>query len=163
MYPTDLTVAAVIEHDGKYLLVEEYAIGRRVFSQPGGHIEADESLEQAVIRETLEETGCTIECEDMIGVYLWIHPQTRQQFLRIVYAAKYVSCDESLPLDEGVISRRWMSLQDLKDRQAVLRSPAVLRCVEDYIAGQRQSDALLTGMIPLQQNVHKILAAADLV
>ena len=163
MYPTDLTVAAVIQHDGKYLLVEEYAIGRRVFSQPGGHIEADESLEQAVIRETLEETGCTIECEDMIGVYLWIHPQTRQQFLRIVYAAKYVSCDESLPLDEGVISRRWMSLQDLKDRQAVLRSPAVLRCVEDYIAGQRQSDALLTGMIPLQQNVHKILAAADLV
>lgn len=163
MYPTDLTVAAVIEHDDKYLLVEEYAIGRRVFSQPGGHIEADESPEQAVVRETLEETGCTIECEDMIGVYLWIHPQTRQQFLRIIYAAKYVSCDEARPLDEGVISRRWMSLQDLKDRQAVLRSPAVLRCVEDYISGQRQSDALLTSMIPLQQNVHKILAAADLV
>jgi len=163
MYPTDLTVAAVIEHDDKYLLVEEYAIGRRVFSQPGGHFEADESPEQAVIRETLEETGCTIECEDMIGVYLWIHPQTRQQFLRIIYAAKYVSCDESLPLDEGVISRRWMSLQDLRDRKAVLRSPAVLRCVEDYNSGQRQSDALLTGMTPLQQNVHKILAAADLV
>ncbi|NCF14449.1 MAG: NUDIX domain-containing protein [Gammaproteobacteria bacterium] len=163
MYPTDLTVAAVIAHEDKYLLVEEYAIGRRVFSQPGGHIEADESPEQAVIRETLEETGCTIECEDMIGVYLWIHPQTRQQFLRIIYAAKFISCDETLPLDRGVISRRWMSLQDLRDRKSVLRSPAVLRCVEDYVAGQRQSDALLTGMIPLQQNVHKILAAADLV
>lgn len=163
MYPTDLTVAAVIAHEDKYLLVEEYAIGRRVFSQPGGHIEADESPEQAVIRETLEETGCTIECEDMIGVYLWIHPQTRQQFLRIIYAAKFISCDETLPLDGGVISRRWMSLQDLRDRKSVLRSPAVLRCVEDYVAGQRQSDALLTGMIPLQQNVHKILAAADLV
>jgi len=163
MYPTDLTVAAVIAHEDKYLLVEEYAIGRRVFSQPGGHIEADESPEQAVIRETLEETGCTIECEDMIGVYLWIHPQTRQQFLRIIYAAKFISCDETLPLDDGVISRRWMSLQDLRDRKSVLRSPAVLRCVEDYVAGQRQSDALLTGMIPLQQNVHKIIAAADLV
>ena len=74
MYPTDLTVAAVIEHNDKYLLVEERAMGRRVFSQPGGHIEADESPEQATVREVLEETGCTVECQDMIGVYLWIHP-----------------------------------------------------------------------------------------
>ena len=163
MYPTDLTVAAVVQHNDKFLLVEEHAIGQRVFSQPGGHIEADESPEQAVVREALEETGCTIACQDMIGVYLWIHPQTRQQFLRIVYAADFISCDESLSLDDGIISRRWMSLQDLKDRKAVLRSPAVLRCVEDYVAGQRQSDALLTSMLPLQQNVHKILATADLV
>ncbi len=163
MYPTDLTIAAVVEHNDQFLLVEEYAMGQRVFSQPGGHIEADESPELAVVREVLEETGCTIECEDMIGVYLWIHPQTRQQFLRIVYAAKFISCDESLSLDGGIISRRWMSFQDLKDRQAVLRSPAVLRCVTDYVAGRRQSDALLTGMLPLQQNVHRILATADLV
>lgn len=163
MYPTDLTVAAVVEHDGQYLLVEEYAMGQRVFTQPGGHIEADETPEQAVMREVLEETGCTVECEDMIGVYLWIHPQTRQQFLRIVYAAKFVSCDESLALDDGIIARRWMSLKDLEDRKSVLRSPAVLRCVNDYVAGRRQSDALLTGMVPLQQNVHRILATADLV
>jgi len=163
MYPTDLTVAAVVEHDDQYLLVEEYAMGQRVFTQPGGHIEANETPEQAVIREVLEETGCHVECSDMIGVYLWIHPQTRQQFLRIVYAAKFVSCDVSLALDDGIIDRRWMSLQDLRDRKAVLRSPAVLRCVEDCVAGQRQSDALLTGMLPLQQNVHKILATADLV
>ena len=163
MYPTDLTVAAVIEHDDKYLLVEEYAMGRRVFSQPGGHLEADEAPEQAVIRETLEETGCTVECQDLIGVYLWIHPQTRQQFLRLVYVAKFVDCDESLPLDDGILSRRWMNLRDLEDRRSTLRSPAVLRCVQDYVAGKRQSDALLTGMLPLQQNVHRILATADLV
>ncbi|MGB5629717.1 MAG: NUDIX hydrolase [Woeseiaceae bacterium] len=163
MYPTDLTVAAVVEQNDRFLLVEEHAIGRRVLSQPGGHIEADESPEQAVVREVLEETGCTVECEDMIGIYLWIHPQTRQQFLRIVYAATFVSCDESRTLDEGIIARRWMSLQDLRDRKSTLRSPAVLRCVEDFAAGQRQSDALLTGMLPLQQNVHKILATADLV
>lgn len=163
MYPTDLTVAAVVEHDGKYLLVEERAMGRRVFTQPGGHIETGETPEEAVVRETLEETGCTVACEDLIGIYLWIHPQTRQQFLRIVYAAKFIECDESLPLDDGILSRRWMTLQDLDDRQAVLRSPAVMRCTTDYIAGQRQSDALLTGMLPLQQNVHRILATADLV
>ena len=163
MYPTDLTVAAVVEHDGKYLLVEERAMGRRVFTQPGGHIETGETPEQAVIRETLEETGCTVECQDLIGVYLWIHPQTRQQFLRIVYAAKFIACDESQRLDDGILGRRWMTMQDLEDRRPVLRSPAVLRCVHDYIAGHRQSDALLTGMLPLQQNVHRILATADLV
>jgi ADP-ribose pyrophosphatase YjhB (NUDIX family) len=163
MYPTDLTVAAVIEQDGKYLLVEEHAMGRRVFTQPGGHIEADESPEQAVVREVLEETGCTVECQEMIGVYLWIHPQTRQQFLRIVYTASYVSCDESLPLDDGILSRRWMTQEDLQDRRSELRTPAVLRCVDDYVAGRRESDALLTGMLPLQQNVHRILATADLV
>ncbi len=163
MYPTDLTVAAVIEHEGKYLLVEEYAMGKRVFTQPGGHIEADESPEQAIIREVLEETGCTVECGEMIGVYLWIHPQTRQQFLRIMFAASYVSCDETLELDDGILGRRWMSLGDLRDRRSVLRTPAVLRSVEDYVAGRRESDALLTGMLPLQQNVHRILATADLV
>jgi len=163
MYPTDLTVAAVVEHDGKYLLVEERAMGKRVFTQPGGHIESGESPEQAVVRETLEESGCTVECQDLIGIYLWIHPQTRQQFLRIAYAAKFISCDESLQLDDGILSRIWLTGQDLEDRMALLRSPAVLRCVHDYVAGRRQSDALLTGMLPLQQNVHRILATANLV
>lgn len=163
MYPTDLTVAAVVEHDGRYLIVEETAMGQRVFTQPGGHIEAGESPEEAVERETLEETGCTVSCADLVGVYLWIHPQTRQQFLRVVYAARFIGCDESLSLDDGILNRHWMTLQELEDRHAELRSPAVLRCVHDYAAGYRQSDALLSGMLPLQQNVHRILASADLV
>jgi ADP-ribose pyrophosphatase YjhB (NUDIX family) len=163
MHPTDLTVAAVIERDNKYLLVEEYAMGRRVITQPGGHIEADESPEQAVVRETLEESGATVECRDMIGIYLWIHPQTRQQFLRLVYAADFVSCDESADLDDGILGRRWMTLDDIRARRSILRTPAVLKCIEDYIAGRRASDALLTGMLPLQKNVHQILATADLV
>src|SRR5210317_1535632 len=116
MYPTDLTVAAVVQHDGKFLLVEERAMGQRVFTQPGGHIESGETPEEAVKRETLEETGCTVTCEDLIGVYLWIHPQTREQFLRLVYAAKFVECDENRVLDEGILSRRWMNAQDLEER-----------------------------------------------
>ena len=162
MYPTDLTVAAVIRHEDRYLLVEEYSMGNRVFTQPGGHIESGESPEEAVERETLEESGCEVRCEDLIGVYLWIHPQTRQQFLRLVYAAKYLDYLPDAPIDPNVTGRRWFTLRDLEDRRKSLRSPVVLRCVKDYESGIRQSDALITGMLPLQQNVHRILAAADL-
>ena len=163
MYPTDLTVAAVVDLDGRFLLVEEQAMNRKVLSQPGGHIEADESPEEAVVRETLEETGCEVECGELIGIYLWIQPQTRQQFLRIVYEAKFISCDEDYVLDDGIIARRWATLQELESRKPMLRSPAVLRCVQDFVSGKRQSDALLSGMLPLQHNVHRVLATADLV
>ena len=163
MYPTDLTVAAVVEHDGKYLLVEEHAMGRCVFTQPGGHIETGETPEQAVIRETLEETGCTVECQDLIGVYLWIHPQTRQQFLRIIYAAKYLACDQSRQLDDNIVARRWFTRADLEQRRSSLRTPVVLRCIHDYESGKRQADNLLSGMLPLQNNVDAVLANADLV
>ncbi|MDX1508177.1 MAG: NUDIX domain-containing protein [Woeseiaceae bacterium] len=163
MYPTDLTVAAVVERDGRYLLVEEHAMGLVVLSQPGGHIEAGESPEQAVVREVLEETGCTVECGELIGVYLWIHPQTRQQFLRLVYVAEFVSCDESLPLDHSIVSRQWLSRAELEGRRNSLRSPAVLRCVDDYEAGRREGDALIASLFPLANHVDRVLARAELV
>ena len=161
MHPTDLTVAAVVERDDQYLLIEEQAMGRRVITQPGGHIEAGESPEQAVVREVLEESGCTIECRDLIGVYLWVHPQSGQQFLRIVYAADFVSCDEAANLDAGIFGRLWLTLEELQRRRASLRTPGVLRCVEDYRAGRRDSDRFISGLRPLQQDVQRILAVAQ--
>ena len=163
MYPTDLTVSAIVGLDDRFLLVEELVKRRRVLSQPGGHIEAGETPEDAVVRETLEETGCEVECGELIGVYLWVRPQTRQQFLRITYAAKFISCDEERELDKGIIARHWATLEQIESRQPELRSPAVLRSFHDYAAGRRQSDAILSGMLPLQNNVHKVLTAADLV
>ncbi len=163
MYPTDLTVSAVVESNGRYLLVEEYAMGDVVLNQPGGHIEAGESPEEAVIREVREETGCDVACGELIGVYLWIHPQTRQQFLRIVFVAEYLGCDDECELDDSIVARRWLTREDIEDRRTTLRSPVVLRCVHDYEAGRRQSDALLSGMLPLQHNVDAVLANADLV
>jgi ADP-ribose pyrophosphatase YjhB (NUDIX family) len=163
MLPTDLTVSAVIEHEGRYLLVEEQAMGRLVINQPGGHIESGESPEEAVVREVLEETGCDVACGELVGVYLWIHPQTRQQFLRLVFVAEYLGCDETRPLDDGIVERRWMTRAELDDSRPVLRSPVVLRCVHDFEAGRRQADNLLSGMLPLQQHVDAVLANADLV
>ena len=163
MYPTDLTVSAVIEDNGRYLLIEEYSMGDVLLNQPGGHIEAGESPEAAVIREVREETGCDVSCGELIGVYLWIQPQTRQQFLRLVFVAEYLGCDESRTLDHNVVRKRWMVREDIEHRRNGLRSPVVLRCVRDFEEGKRQSDSLLTGLLPLQNNVDAVLANADLV
>ena len=163
MQATDLTVAAVTVHDGRYLMVEETASGRVVFSQPGGHIEAGESPEQALVREVLEETGCSVRCDDLIGVYLWIHPQTRQQYLRLAYAATFISLDETRPLDTPIHARHWFRRAEIEQRGRFLRSPTVLRCVRDFEAGRRESDTLLAGMLPLAKNVHRVMARADLV
>ena len=163
MLPTDLTVAAVVPDDGRYLIVEERASGVVVVTQPGGHIEANESPEDAVVRETLEETACTVEVDSLLGVYLWIHPQTRQQFLRIVYVANFISEDKSRPLDDGVYAVHWYTLDDLKRRRKSLRSPVVVRCIDDYLAGKRKPQSLLAGMMPVQKNVDAVLASASLV
>ena len=163
MYPTDLTVSAVIEKDGRYLLVDEYATGELVLNQPGGHIEAGEYPEQAVIREVREETGCDVSCGELIGVYLWIHPQTRQQFLRLVFDCRYLRYEPGRSLDDGIIRCRWLPREGIELRRRELRSPVVLRCIQDYEAGKRQSESLLHRMLPLQHNVDAVLATADLV
>ena len=163
MYPTDLTVAAIVMRDGRYLIVEERAMRRVVLSQPGGHIESDESPEDAVVREVLEETGCQVSCGDLIGVYLWIQPQTRQQFLRLVYSSEFISCDESRQLDDVILARHWMTRDEIDESRARLRTPVVLRCVNDFEAGRRATDALLSGMLPLEHNVDRVIARADLV
>jgi len=163
MFPTDLTVSAIIEDKGNYLLVEERAGGRIVLNQPGGHIETTESPERAMLREVLEETACIVSCRDLIGVYLWIHPQTRQQFLRIVYVADFIGVDETRKLDENIVRKLWLSADDLQKRRNQLRSPVVLRCVQDYAAGRRQADHTLTGLMPVQNHVDAMIAHAHLV
>lgn len=163
MLPTDLTVCAVVEHDDKYLIVEERASGVMVITQPGGHIETGESPEEAATRETREETGYSIRPNGLLGVYLWIHPQTRQQFLRIVYTAELESENRDKRLDDTVHAVHWYTLADMQRRKSACRSPVVIRCIEDYRAGKRQPVSILAGMMPLQKNVGAVLAHACLV
>ena len=163
MLPTDLTVSAVVEKDGRFLIIEERSSGVVVINQPGGHIEAGESPEQATIREALEESGCTIDVNGLLGVYLWIHPQTRQNFLRIVYVANLVSHDPERKLDDGIYAVHWYSVEDIERRRRELRTPMVLKSIEDYLAGNRQPDTLLANLMPVQNNVDQVLANAHLV
>jgi 8-oxo-dGTP pyrophosphatase MutT (NUDIX family) len=160
---TDLTVSAVVVQDGKFLIVEERASGLDVITQPGGHIETGESPEEACTREVREETGCDIAINGLLGVYLWIQPQTRQQFLRIVYVGDLLLEDPTRKLDDGIYAVHWYSKADIEHHARKLRTPVVLRCIEDYLAGRRQPESILAGAIPIQQRVADVLASASLV
>jgi ADP-ribose pyrophosphatase YjhB (NUDIX family) len=161
--PTDLTVAAVIEKDGQFLIIEERSSGTIVVTQPGGHIEAGESPEEACAREVLEESGCNITVDGLLGVYLWIHPQTRQQYLRIVYVAHLLHQDMNSQLDHGIQAVHWYSRADIEHHVYRTRTPVVLRCIDDYLAGQRQPSSILAGALPIQKRVADVLASASLV
>jgi ADP-ribose pyrophosphatase YjhB (NUDIX family) len=161
--PTDLTVLAVVESNGKFLMVEERASGRRVLTQPGGHIEAGESPEEAVVREVLEESACDVAVTGLLDVYLWIHPQTRQQFLKIAYEAELLLQDDTRKLDDVIHAVHWFSAAEISHRAKDWRTPVVMRCLDDYRSGRRQPATLLADMLPLQHNVHAVLANASLV
>lgn len=163
MIPTDLTVSAVVEKDGQFLIVEERSSGVIVLNQPGGHIESGESPEQAAERETIEESGCIINVAGLLGVYLWIHPQTRQNFLRIVYVADLMSQDTKHELDDGIHAVHWFTRSDLQARQRDLRTPVVMRVIDDYLAGKREPASKLASLMPVQQHVQEALASASLV
>lgn len=163
MLPTDLTVSAIVEKDGKFLMIEERSSGKVVVNQPGGHIEAGETPEQATEREALEESGCSIQVNGLLGVYLWIHPQTRQNFLRIAYTADLLETHVQQELDAGVCAVHWYTINDIQRRIKDLRTPMVLRSVEDFLAGRRQPETVLANMMPIQQNVDQVMASAALV
>ncbi|WP_022966782.1 NUDIX hydrolase [Denitrificimonas caeni] len=138
-----ITVATVIEKDGRFLFVKEHAEERVVLNQPAGHLEMDESLIQAAIRETLEETGWDIEITQLIGIYLYTAPSNNVTYQRVCFAGRALAQRENHQLDEGIIAPVWLSRDELIEQQALWRSPMVLRCIDDYLAGERFSLELL--------------------
>ena len=138
-----VTVAAVVENDGRFLLVEEMAEGRLVLNQPAGHLEHGESLIDACRRETLEETGWRVEPDAVVGVYRRIEPTTGITTLRVCFSARPLSHDPSRTLDEGIERALWLSRQELADSAPRHRTELVMHCLHDYLAGARHPLALL--------------------
>ena len=132
-----VTVAAIIEQDGRFLLVQERESGRAVLNQPAGHLEDGESLITAVIRETLEETGWHFQPEAVIGMYRWRHPVKSITYLRATFTGSALSHDTDRTLDEGIEDTLWLSVGEIRRQSEMLRSPLVLKSIEDYLAGAR--------------------------
>ncbi|MHA6493048.1 NUDIX hydrolase [Pseudomonas borbori] len=130
-----VTVATVIEDQGRFLLVEEMADGRAVFNQPAGHLEADESLIQAAVRETLEETGWDVELTAVTGIYLYTAPSNGVTYQRVCFAARAVQKRPAYRLDEGIIGPRWLTRDELAAQPERWRSELVMRCIDDYLSG----------------------------
>jgi 8-oxo-dGTP pyrophosphatase MutT (NUDIX family) len=133
----DLTVAAIVERDGEFLLVEERVANRLVFNQPAGHVERGEQLATAVVRETLEETAWHFTPEALVGVYFWEQPDKQRTFMRFAFSGQVTGHDPHRRLDRGIERAVWLSHNDVISRTTRLRSPMVLRCIEDYLAGSR--------------------------
>jgi 8-oxo-dGTP pyrophosphatase MutT (NUDIX family) len=134
----EVTVAAVIERDGRFLMVEELISGRLVLNQPAGHLEDRESLIEAAIRETREETAWRFHPEALLGIYLWRNPENERSFLRFAFCGTVDHHDASQPLDQGIQRALWLSRQQLLAQATRLRSPLVMRCLDDYTLGRRR-------------------------
>ena len=132
-----VTVAAVVERDGKFLLVEEETDEGIRFNQPAGHLERDETLLEAVVREALEETGYTFVPRFLVGIYQWPHPHKDITYLRFAFGGDVVAHDASRALDTGIVGARWLSADEIRASTERHRSPMMLRCVEDWLAGKR--------------------------
>jgi len=134
----EITVAAVTEDDGRFLVVEERIEHRLVLNQPAGHVEHGETLLDAVVREAREETAWHFEPQALIGAYLWRNPSNGRQTLRFAFTGTVSDHRPHQPLDAGIVTTHWLTRAELLERGSRLRSPLVIRCVDDYLGGVRQ-------------------------
>jgi 8-oxo-dGTP pyrophosphatase MutT (NUDIX family) len=138
----------VVVDGGRLLCVEERVNGGVVINQPAGHLEPDEALATAALRETLEETGWQVRLTAFVGAYQWQAPagpdgSGGRHYLRFAFAAEPVSHDPARHLDEGIVRALWMTPGELEAARARHRSPLVWQAVTDYLAGRRHPLSML--------------------
>lgn len=143
VWKPNVVVAAIVERDGRFLLVEEDADGAHVINQPAGHLDEGETLLDAVVRETLEETAWHFKPEALIGIYRWPHPNRGITYLRFAFTGRLTSHDPNRALDRGIIRTLWLTADEVRRERARHRSPQVERCIDDYRAGHRYPLSLL--------------------
>lgn len=134
-----ITVATIVEHEGRFLMVEELKGGKLVLNQPAGHLDPNENLRDAAIRETLEETGWDVELTAVTGIYLYLAPSNGVTYQRICFAAKALRHHPERALDTGIVGAPWFTREELASQPERWRSKLVLRCIDDYLLGPLHS------------------------
>ncbi|MDH4235055.1 MAG: NUDIX hydrolase [Gallionella sp.] len=137
IWKPNVTVAAVIERDGKFLLVEEETSQGLRFNQPAGHLEAGESILAAVAREALEESAYHFAPQYLLGIYRWHSNESDTTYLRFAFTGEITGHDADRQLDAGILRAVWLTPDEICANQSRHRSPLIMRCVEDYLAGKR--------------------------
>lgn len=132
-----VTVATIVERDGRFLMVYEEADGKRVYNQPAGHLDPHETLQEAAVRETLEETAWHVKLTGVVGVNLYEAPNNGVTYMRTTFIAEAIQEDTGRPLDTGIIEAVWLTYEDILERRAQLRSPMTLQIIDEYRAGRR--------------------------
>ena len=135
-WPPHITVATIVKDADRYLMVEEWSAGTLVLNQPAGHLEPNETLLAAALRETLEETAWQVQLTSLTGIYHYYAPKSHITYHRLIFAAAPVHLTGAA-LDPDIHSVQWLTLDAIRQRS--LRSPLVLQCIEDYEAGQAVS------------------------
>lgn len=138
-----ITVATIVEDQGRFLMVEELKAGKHVFNQPAGHLEANESLLDAARRETLEESAWEVELTGIVGIYLYTAPSNGVTYQRVCFAARPLKHHPQRPLDSDIVRAVWLSRDELLAMPERWRSELVPRCIDDYLAGPLHSLTLI--------------------
>ena len=133
-FKPNTTVAAIIHHQGKYLLVEELENKQKVFNQPAGHLESKENLIDAVKREVFEETGLALSPDYLSGIYYFHRPDLNLYFLRFCFVMELDEFLTAQPQDDEIIATHWLTFDEIKTRKEQLRSAMVIDCIEDYLS-----------------------------
>lgn len=131
------TVATVVEKEGRFLMVEELVNSELVYNQPAGHLEAGESLPEAALRETLEETAWEVELTGFLGLYQQTSARESVCYIRSCFIARPLRHHEFRSLDDGIVRALWLSREELEARRTQMRSPVVLQVIDDYLRGIR--------------------------
>jgi len=134
LWRPSVTVAAIVERDGRFLFVEEMQDGRRVLNQPAGHLDPGETLLAACAREVMEETAHRFEPAGLVGIYRWHYKPEDVTFLRFCFTGRILGSEDK-PLDKEILALHWLTPAELKQKSSMHRSPLVQQCLDDYLAG----------------------------
>ncbi len=140
----NVTVAALIEREGRFLLVEEETDDGLRFNQPAGHLDQGESLIDACAREAVEETAWSFKPTALVGVYQWPRPQGDITYLRFAFCGELGQHHPERTLDVGIVRAVWMTPEEIRASTDRHRSPLIWQCVADYLAGRRYPLELIT-------------------